>query len=107
MSANSPKSDEAHTPASGTENTEHNHVSGILSTYNTQSYEALTSAIGTEHDESSTENDESTPEHDESNPDTGGFDFRNYNPWGSVVSHSKKPGYDPLGAVFTPAQITV
>ena len=93
MSANSPKSDEAHTPASGTGNTAYNHVSGILSTNNTQSYEAHTSAIGTEHDES--------------NPDTGDFDFRNYNPWGAVVSHSKKPGYDPLGAVFTPAQITV
>ncbi|KAK4212659.1 hypothetical protein QBC37DRAFT_465277, partial [Rhypophila decipiens] len=51
--------------------------------------------------------DESIPEHDESKPDTGGFDFRNYNPCGTIVSHSKKPGYDPLGAVFTPAQITV
>ncbi|KAM7185930.1 hypothetical protein V8F33_012119 [Rhypophila sp. PSN 637] len=49
----------------------------------------------------------SSNEHDESNPDTGGFDVRNYNPWGAIVSHSKKPGYDPLGAVFTPAQITV
>ncbi|KAM7213191.1 hypothetical protein V8F06_011406 [Rhypophila decipiens] len=113
MSANNPKSDEAHTPASRTKTTEYNHVSGILSTDNTQSYKAHTSAIGAEHDESSTEDDESSSEHDESPPPNSTSPSPNTtgpNPTPAVLISATTtfgPGYDPLDAVFTPAQITV